>query len=581
MSPARRSAETPVLELELHPSLWSCVEPAGIPELEQRSTRAVAALLQGVGVSGIPGVVLRPGTGERAVRAFVEGTERLFPPSFMARLWFGVAPHDLLSLAFDPVVAGKDGGHAWVVMTSSAIAELDREDGRRALCDLVENLAAEVVSLHSGALLSEQEAADYFGDGESHRSLEEPAAVLQWLLELGVWLRERDLLRRVVAGATDLERSAADVCEEALAALRATEIEIHLDERSFDALLDRDGEGRQRLGDEGQDETLVEAMTLVRGVRLSSLGADLPVVFVRAHPTRAGEMQIKVNDRLGPPVPLPAPGEVGVSASPAALEQLGIPARGLVDPVTGAHLSAVAEEHAGAVADAGYVPVLPSAYLVGAFGRAVTALAHRVIAVDRVESMLARFEQDFPVLVHGTLARYSLGELTRLLRELVRERVPIDDLWRILNALVAFDEIEWPHLDGDRFEAALARVRLELADRIVLESCGLAEIGGQAAVVYETDAAFEERVHGWRSAAPSDEELRATRTAVWETLARSGQPTEPVIVTSPGARLLLRRALEDELPDVHVLARSEIPTGVTVERAGVIGDLQAEYASQR
>ena len=569
-----------MLELELHPSLWACVEASGVDELRERSTRTVTDLLRGVGVSGVPGVELRPGSGERAARAFVGGAEQLFPPSFLARLWFRVAPPDLLDLAFDPAVAGKDGGHAWLVAVSSMVADLDRDDGRRALCDLVEHLAAEVVSLHPGALLSEQEAADYFGDGGGDDSPEDPAAVLRWLLELGVSLGEQDLVQRLVAGAAGLGRSTAEICEESLAALRAKEIEVHLDASSFDALLvDPGGDDRQRLDEGGLDATLVEAMTLVRSLQLSSLGADIPVVFVRAHPGRTGEMQIKINDRLGPPVPLPAPGEVGVSVSPAALEAKGIPARGLVDPVTGAHLSAVPEEHAGAISGAGYVPVHPSAYLVGAFGRAVTALAHRLIAVDRVESMLARFEQDFPVLVHGTLARYSMADVTRLLRALVRERVPIDDLWRILNALVVFDEIEWPQRpEGERLDAALARVRLELADRIVLDGCGLAEIGGQAVVVYETEPGFEERIDGWRSASPSDEERRATRRAVWEALARSGHPIEPVIVTSPEARPLIRRALEDELPDVHVLARSEIPQVVPVERAGVIGDLQLEYA---
>jgi flagellar biosynthesis component FlhA len=282
-------------------------------------------------------------------------------------------------------------------------------------------------------------------------------------------------------------------------------------------------------------------------------------------------MRIKINDRVAPPVPLPAPGEVGVSAPPATLEQEGIRARGLVDPVTGVHLSAVDEEHSAMLVEAGFVPVLPSAYLVGAFGRAVTALAYRLIAIDRVENMLARFEQEFPVLVHAALARYTLTDLTRLLRELVRERVPIDDLWRILNALAMFDEVEGRTVPAeDRLAAALARVRLELADRVVLNSCGLAELEGASALVYETESDLEDRVEKWRRTAPADADLRAARVAVWNALARSGEPVEPVILTSPSARPLLRRALNFELPDVHVLARSEIPPGVTVERAGVI-----------
>jgi flagellar biosynthesis component FlhA len=278
-----------------------------------------------------------------------------------------------------------------------------------------------------------------------------------------------------------------------------------------------------------------------------------------------------MNDRLAPPVPLPAPGEVGVSAPPSVLERYGVRARGLVDPVTGAHLSAVAEERSSELVEAGEVPVLPSAYLAAAFGRTVTALAYRLIAVDRVEEMLARFEQLFPVLVHAALARYRIAEVTGLLRELVRERVPIDDLWRILNALVVFDEVEAPALPGDeRLDAALARVRLELADRIVINSCGLQELEGGEAIVYQTDPALDELVESWRQAPATNEAVRAARTAVWRTVGRAGDSSEPVIVTSSEARPLLRRALNQELPDAHVLARSELPPEVNVEPAGVI-----------
>jgi flagellar biosynthesis component FlhA len=148
--------------------------------------------------------------------------------------------------------------------------------------------------------------------------------------------------------------------------------------------------------------------------------------------------------------------------------------------------------------------------------------------------------------------------------------VAVDDQWRLLNALVIFDEAEQAdRSEAERLDAALASVRRELGDRITLESCNLDEIGTDAtAVVYETERSFEQQLERWPQADLPEMELRAARRSVWD--ADVSAATQPVIVTSGSARPRLRRALEQELPDVTVLARAEIPPDVGVVRAGSV-----------
>lgn len=112
-----------------------------------------------------------------------------------------------------------------------------------------------------------------------------------------------------------------------------------------------------------------------------------------------------------------------------------------------------------------------------------------------------------------------------------------------------------------------------LADRIVLNSCGLAELEGATALVYETLPEIEARVETWHRTEPTGDDLRAVRAAVWNAFAEPGTLAEPVILTSPAARPLLRKALNFELPDVHVLAHPEMPPEVTVQRIGVVAAL--------
>lgn len=556
--------------VELHPALWGCVESRGVAQIETRTAQSVRTSVAALGMTEPLEVAIRRGSETRAVRVIVDGVEQPFPPSFITRLWFAVALRDLRELAFDPGRERGHGGQAWLVEIAASLQSLARDDAQRTISDLVERLTAEVLSLHPEALLRDDSIAHV--DEAGVEQLDGMPTVARLLLRHGVSISDMAKITRLLAGATSLGRSLDDAAEEVLAALRAPAVQIHVDEGTFAALIEADvGEERMSFDDPRLSATLAEAMRLVGELQLSRLGVAVPVVLVRARRSETWQMQVKFNDRLGPPVPLPAPGELGVSATPATLEREGIPSRGLVDPIAGMHLSAVAERDAPALIAAGHVPVDPAGYLAASFGRTLVALGNRLITVDRVEAMLAQFEEDFPVLVHAALARYSLGELTRLLRDMAGEGVAIDDLWRILNALVIFAEVEHPHVDEHPLEAIKTRVRMELGDRITVDSCRLTAIGAGDAAVFATDRGFEVRIEQWLEAPPPDTEVRAVRQAVWAAFAAAGRPAGPVILTSSGARATLRGALDHEFPDVCVLSREEIPSGVSVTQLGLIG----------
>jgi flagellar biosynthesis component FlhA len=114
-------------------------------------------------------------------------------------------------------------------------------------------------------------------------------------------------------------------------------------------------------------------------------------------------------------------------------------------------------------------------------------------------------------------------------------------------------------------------VRRELCDRIAVEACGVMAIGNGTARVYETTPEFEATLERWHDVRPTDAELRAARSAVGGSLAGARVDNQPVIVTSARARRLLRTALDHEIPDVQVLARTELIPGLDVARVGLIG----------
>ena len=557
------------IEVVLHQTIYDCVSP-WLAELERRAAARLGDTLERLGISSRPSLCVTAGSGTRAVRLLVEDVEQPFPPSFLARLWYSVAERELREQAFDSMPAAKREVHVWLIRLAATVGRSAPDQTGEALVQLVERLVPDIASLHPGAMLSEAAAAAFFSDADT-TPMTAAAPILRDLLELGVSLRDRPRVAAAVRASLALTSTQEQAFENAFAALRSQVVEIQLDAITFDALVKRDT-GAERVTADALDSDVREAMDVVYAHRLRKLGADLPVVFVRSPSRRRCQMRIQVNDRRSPPVPLPSPDEVGVSASPRALERTGARSRRLIDPLTGAHLSAVHKDDAGAVAAAGFVPVPPAAYLVAAFGRGVTPLAHRLVAIDAVERMLAWLEPESPVLVHMVLSRFSPAVLTRLFRALVQETTPIDDLWRILNAILRFCEIEDAGVAPETTaERALAYVRRELGDRIVVGACQLDAIGEGVAYVHETGLALEQQVERWAQSPPTDDELRDLRSTVWNAVGGLRSDLQPVVVTSPAARLALRIALDHELPDVQVLARTEIVTDVQVECLATIG----------
>jgi flagellar biosynthesis component FlhA len=192
-----------------------------------------------------------------------------------------------------------------------------------------------------------------------------------------------------------------------------------------------------------------------------------------------------------------------------------------------------------------------------------------------------------PALVRAVLQRWTLGDVTRVLRLLLDGGLSIRDMHTILERLLRFDTIE---ADADAVavfderlavtcdlpETPLARARI-LA-RFVRE--GMSDFigsrfsfGTETMVCYLLDPSFEELA---LEVAPDDFEGDIERSEVAATLdlLRDAVRRElsllpaavaiPVVLTSRRARNAVRRVLAPELPDLRVVRYSEIPPSLNV-----------------
>jgi type III secretory pathway component EscV len=573
------------MRLLIDPALLTLIDDAGRDAFQGDVAARVANVMAQFAIPGVPRVIVQAAAQVRAIAILVEDVSAPFPPAFLRRLWHGLVPPRLRDAAFD--VAGVVGNtDAWLV-TCAQDADADT---RAAIVEMLAQIVPEVMALQPSRLLTSQAVALVVGDAPGV-DLATAGAVMTGLLDRGVAIKEAALLVSLLRSCRAAGQSAANTLEEVYARLRSPSLEILVNDALFAELAAVGAdEAAIDVTDARVDRQLSATMALVREHRLVELGVTLPAMLVRSPGIGDNEIRTRLNDRIGPPIPVPGADEVGVSAARSELAEHGISARPLVDAVTGHELAAVPAGAVAAVREIGLLPVSLGGYVAAAFARALTPTVHRLLSVDRVEADLAHVEDQFPSLVHGALSRYRLAQITQLLRELVREQVSIQDPWRILNAVLRYAELpeEVPlevrdsitmhpnnHTQPDILEL-LAFVRCELRDRICFETGALEEIGAGALSVFETDDAFEARadeVLGPRGAGQPDarvtEQVMALRDDVWRGLG-GVPPPDPVLLTSPRIRRALRDTIAQELPAARVLSRSEIPADVEIHRRGVI-----------
>ncbi|MGE0400264.1 MAG: FHIPEP family type III secretion protein [Kofleriaceae bacterium] len=205
---------------------------------------------------------------------------------------------------------------------------------------------------------------------------------------------------------------------------------------------------------------------------------------------------------------------------------------------------------------------------------ALAAILPDLVGVDRVAALLERASARSPVLVREIVPRVvSLPVLTEVVRGLVREQVPVDDLAAILEAIAVvpapasgFTVKDAPHLIEQLRPGLRRQISARWAPR------------GQLAV-YTIDAMIEDAV---RSAVDRREgvQILALEPAIAQDIVAavksaigSGDAVDAVdavILASGDVRRHLRSLLEPELPGVAVLAAHELSPGTNIRTAGRI-----------
>ena len=209
-------------------------------------------------------------------------------------------------------------------------------------------------------------------------------------------------------------------------------------------------------------------------------------------------------------------------------------------------------------------------------GELIRRHAHELLARQETKRLLDSLNEGYPKLVEELVPKLmTLGEVQRVLQQLLREQVSIRDLGAVLEVLVeaATESKNVVHL--------VERVRQSLGRGLVhglLDNEGglrvlMLEQGLESDLITTFDPAGAAHLlgDGARPGGMPADFLRRLVDSVKRLTGGGSTTAMPVLLCPSPARYHVRRWLEPYLPKVTVLAPIEIPPEIRVRSIGTVG----------
>jgi flagellar biosynthesis protein FlhA len=237
------------------------------------------------------------------------------------------------------------------------------------------------------------------------------------------------------------------------------------------------------------------------------------------------------------------------------------------EPAFGLPALWITETSRGEAEMSGYTVIDPTSVIATHLTEIIKSHAPELLGRQEASALLDNVKSHYPVVVEELVpGLLTVGEVQRVLQNLLRERIPIRNLVLILETMA----------DGARVSKDVdfitEKVRAALARHISAE---YAENGLLSVITVDPrlEAMLSEAVRRGEDAyALLDPN---TVAKVYGSLTKQiaiaqNAGLQPVVLSSPSVRVALKRLTERAAPQLVVLSYSEIPPGLRVESIGQI-----------
>ena len=337
---------------------------------------------------------------------------------------------------------------------------------------------------------------------------------------------------------------------------------IHLEAVEFEF-----GYGLFPFVDAAQGGDLLERVSLIRRQIAIDLGIVVPMIRFRDNiQLRANEyiMRIKGSEVAKYEI---YPGHyLAMSPGIADPEVIGIPTK---EPAFGLPAIWINESMRERAMIANYTVVDPPSLIATHLTEVVKRHAHELLGRQETKSLVDAIKERQPVLVEELIPQtLTIGEVQRVLSNLLLERVSIRDLSTILETLSDYAKIT---KDTDQL-TEYTRQRLSRQITAQIRS------GDQPITAITLSQATEKRIQEHLSHSEQGiqlaldpriaQQLMKSLNDHMTRLASLGK--NAILLVSPNLRTHIRRLLLRSLPDLYVLSYSELDPEAPIESGGVV-----------
>ena len=319
--------------------------------------------------------------------------------------------------------------------------------------------------------------------------------------------------------------------------------------------------------DEDNQDNLLRRITSIRRQLMSEMGFILPVVRIRDNlrlPPQSYRIKIRGQE---------------VASSEIMLDRLmAIPGSDIEDPLQGIPTSepafglpaiwiSTAEQNQAEMK--GYTVVTPLSVICTHLTEVVRGNASELLSRQLVQEMLNQLRQKTPASVEGvTPELLNLGEIQSVLRNLLRERVPIRDLSGILEVLANNAPMTRdPHILAEAVRQSMAHT-ISSQYKDDANTLHVFTLAPQLETTLRSSLVNSEGSPGFGIDAGLAQKILLKTGEQMESLAQLGN--FPILLCPRELRLAFRRLVDQSLPNLIVMAFSEVGHGTKVKAHGMV-----------
>ena len=333
-------------------------------------------------------------------------------------------------------------------------------------------------------------------------------------------------------------------------------------------------------------QTMDDIVSMMRDGLFYELGIMVPDVRIQADSTLApNQFRFNINDRVLAPDEGLNPDEFFVNETVERLESFKIKGTSKTNPANGLQWAVVKNQHGELemCQKAGLTTWEPMAFMILALSAEIRRNAASFQTFAVTQHAVNNLRTAFPVLVDTTLSRYTLEQISQLMRNLLDEGISVRDLRGIFENLLAITGTTLA--DHDRFIVFSPQAQIvfpvrsarRVSDLTMPESAEAVRTfmkryishkltrGAATLMVFLVDRDLEARLFNLAKPLTDEEKASFLDSLRTELTNLPRNVTNPVVLTSITVRRLVRDLLRDTFPDIQVVSYQELAPETSIQ----------------